>query len=204
LITIVDYGLGNLSSIKNMLRRLGHHTQISSDQEIIGAADKLILPGVGAFDNGMRNIRSKGLEEVLRRKALGEQVPILGICLGMQLLFEGSEEGTEKGLGWIKGRAVRFKFDPEHGALKVPHMGWNLVTPRGDSPLVQGFLPDMRFYFVHSYHVICDDPSDVLLTADYGLKVVAAVRRGNIMGTQFHPEKSHKYGMILLQNFAKM
>jgi imidazole glycerol-phosphate synthase subunit HisH len=204
LITIVDYGLGNLGSIKSMLRRLGFAAVITSDAGEISAADKLILPGVGAFDNGMSNIRERGLEGVLRRKALEEGTPILGICLGMQLLADSSEEGREPGLGWIPGRAVRFSFPGGGTGLKVPHMGWNTVSARRDDPLAAGFLPEMRFYFVHSYHVICDDPEDVLLTTEYGGPVTAATRRGNIMGTQFHPEKSHKFGMIVLKNFAEI
>lgn len=204
MITIVDYGLGNLSSIKSMLRRIGFPSVITSDPEIISSADKLILPGVGAFDNGMRNLRSKGLEPLLRRKALEEKVPVLGICLGMQLLCNGSEEGIEPGLGWIPGMARKFKFSEQNNYLKIPHMGWNDVEIVGESELVKGFLPEMRFYFVHSYHVICDNPEDILLTVDYGGPVVAAMKRGNVMGTQFHPEKSHKFGMLLLKNFAEL
>lgn len=204
MITIVDYGLGNLSSIKNMLRRLGFEAVISADPEAIEKAAKIILPGVGAFDNGMRNIRERGLEAVLNKKALEERVPTLGICLGMQLLTGSSEEGREPGLGWIPGRALRFAFAPDQERLKIPHMGWNNVTVRAESPLIRNFLPEMRFYFVHSYHVVCDDPADVLLSAEYGGTITAAVSRGNIMGTQFHPEKSHKFGMILLKNFAEM
>lgn len=204
MITIVDYGLGNLSSIKNMLRRLGFEAAISADPAVIERAPKIILPGVGAFDNGMRNIRARGLEAVLNRKALEERVPTLGICLGMQLLSDSSEEGRERGLGWIHGRAVRFSFPEAPARLKIPHMGWNSVSVRSSSLLVKDFLPEMRFYFVHSYHVVCDEPGDVLLSAEYGGPIAAAVQKGNIMGTQFHPEKSHKFGMILLKNFAEM
>lgn len=204
MITIVDYGLGNLSSIKSMLRRLGFQSVITSDPGAIREADKIILPGVGAFDNGMKNIRAKGLETLLNDKALVERVPVLGICLGMQLLSDGSEEGIEPGLGWVPGKAIKFRFESGHSALKVPHMGWNDVRVNDESQaLVKGFLSEMRFYFVHSYHVVCDNPKDVLMTVDFGGPVVAAVSRGNIMGTQFHPEKSHKFGMLLLKNFAE-
>jgi imidazole glycerol-phosphate synthase subunit HisH len=204
MITIVDYGLGNLNSIKNMLHRLGYASMISSDPEEIDKAEKLILPGVGAFDHGMRNIRERSLEGILNKKVINERVPTLGICLGMQLLAESSEEGSEPGLGWISGRAIRFKFDKESVDLKVPHMGWNTVKVEKDCELSCGFLPEMRFYFVHSYHVVCKHPEDIFLTAEYGIRVVAAIQRDNIMGTQFHPEKSHKFGMMLLSNFAEI
>jgi glutamine amidotransferase len=188
-----------------MLRRLGFQSVITSDPGAIREADKIILPGVGAFDNGMKNIRAKGLETLLNDKALVERVPVLGICLGMQLLSDGSEEGIEPGLGWVPGKAIKFRFESGHSALKVPHMGWNDVCVNDEShALVKGFLPEMRFYFVHSYHVVCTNPKDVLMTVDFGGPVVAAVSRGNIMGTQFHPEKSHKFGMLLLKNFAEM
>ena len=187
-----------------MLRRLGYQAIITSDPEKIGDAEKIILPGVGSFDTGMRNIRERGLEPILNKKAIEGQVPILGICLGMQLLSESSEEGKELGLGWIPGQAVRFVFTDDNERLKIPHMGWNSVTTVGNSPLFEGFLPEMRFYFVHSYHVVCRRQEDVLMTTEYGGVITAAVERGNIMGTQFHPEKSHKYGMILLKNFAEM
>lgn len=204
MITIVDYGLGNLNSIKSMLRRIGFTSEITSDLEKISLANKLILPGVGAFDNGMKNLRSKGLEPLLRRKVFEEKVPLLGICLGMQLLCDGSEEGKEAGLGWIPGFARKFKFCDENKSLKVPHMGWNNVQIVGKSELVKDFHTEMRFYFVHSYHVICENPENVLLTVDYGGAVVAAIKKDNILGTQFHPEKSHKFGMQLLKNFAEL
>jgi glutamine amidotransferase len=187
-----------------MMRRLGYQAVITSDAASISSADKIILPGVGAFDNGMRNIRERGLEEVLSRKALEDKVPILGICLGMQLLTRGSEEGREKGLGWIQGFAERFSFSGENSSLKIPHMGWNEVRVENDCALSKDFLAVMRFYFVHSYHVVCDRSEDVFLSADYGGMIAAAIRHDNIMGTQFHPEKSHKYGMIILKNFAEM
>jgi len=200
MITIVDYGLGNLGSVKNMLRHIGFQAVITGDPSLIAEAGCLILPGVGAFDNGMRHIKERGLLEILNRKALVERVPVLGLCLGMQLMAEGSEEGSEPGLGWIGGRAVKFAAA---GGLRIPHMGWNSVRIVNDCALSRGFLPEMRFYFVHSYHVVCDDRRDVFLSAEYGGEIVAAVRRGNIMGTQFHPEKSHSFGMIVLRNFAE-
>ena len=202
MLAIIDYGMGNLGSIQNMLKYLGYKSFISDDPEKISEADKLILPGVGAFDNGMENLNSKGLVEILTRRVLREKVPVLGICLGMQLLSKRSGEGTLPGLGWIDAETIRFSF-PEHSGLRIPHMGWNTVTAQKKSPLIEDMPPDARFYFVHSYHVTCRDPSDILLTTSYGLELTSAVERGNIYGVQFHPEKSHKYGMGILRNFME-
>lgn len=201
--TIVDYGMGNLSSIQNMLKKVGEPGVITSDPAVIAAAERLILPGVGAFDHGMQHIHARGLTEVLNRKALEEGTPVLGICLGMQLLTRGSEEGTEPGLGWIQGDTVRFRFDPREAGLRVPHMGWNVVEPTREAHLFDG-LEEPRFYFVHSYHVVCDDAQDVIGWTPYGYPFASAVRRGNVWGTQFHPEKSHRFGMRLLTNFVEM
>jgi imidazole glycerol-phosphate synthase subunit HisH len=200
---IVDYGLGNLASIRNMYKYLGINTTILSNPLDIQQASHIILPGVGAFDNGMRNIHDRGLFEVLNYKALEEKVPILGICLGMQLLSERSEEGGMPGLSWIRGETVRFRFAAD-SRLKVPHMGWNSATFVKEHALSRGVTPEQRFYFVHSYHVCCADRADVLMVTHYGHDIVAAVQHDNIMGTQFHPEKSHRYGMQLLKNFAEM
>ncbi|NIJ19298.1 glutamine amidotransferase [Sphingomonas naasensis] len=200
MITIVDYGIGNLGSIRNMFRRIGASAQVTSDLEEIGSATKLLLPGVGAFDNAMARINEGGLREVLDRKA-GEGVPILGICLGMQLLTSGSEEGQLPGLGWIPGRAHRLPASPR---LKVPHMGWNLVRTARRSPLTADLPPDARFYFVHSFAVQVHDRGDSLLRATHGVEFDAAIQRGNIYGAQFHPEKSHRFGMQLLSNFAQI
>lgn len=203
MITIIDYGLGNLASIQNMYKHLGIAACVASTPAAIREASRIILPGVGAFDNGMRNIIGLGLLEVLNRKALVEKVPVLGICLGMQLLTERSEEGALSGLGWIRGETVRFSFAGGL-RLKVPHMGWNSAKVVKDHPLCREFTGEQRYYFVHSYHVKCADSSDVLMEACYGYDFTAAVQHGNIMGTQFHPEKSHRYGMQLLKNFAEL
>ena len=200
---IVDYGLGNLASIQNMLRYLGYPSKISGDITDLVQAERIILPGVGAFDNGIKKIRKLGLVEVLNQKVLQEKIPVLGICLGMQLMTEGSDEGFEPGLGWMEGRAVAFRF-PERTALRIPHMGWNIVSVKKNMFLTNNFLPEMRFYFVHSYHVVCKNKSDVLLSADYGGEITAAVAKDNIMGTQFHPEKSHRFGMLVLKNFMEI
>lgn len=205
MITIIDYGMGNLGSIQNMLKKVGAAAIISSSIDDIEQADKLILPGVGAFGHGMQQIEQRGLLPVLNEKVLGQKTPILGICLGMQLLTEHSEEGDVEGLGWIKGETVRFRLNGEHPGLKVPHMGWNEVTIHTDNTLFKDVQDeDTGFYFVHSYHVVCAQEEDVLATTHHGYDFVSAVQRGHIMGTQFHPEKSHKYGMRLLKNFAEM
>ena len=201
MITIVDYAMGNLGSISNMLKKVGAVSEITCDPARIAGAEKLILPGVGAFDAGMRNLRDSGFVPALSRRVLEDRVPVLGICLGMQLMTDGSEEGTEPGLSWVPAHALRFK--PSDPALKVPHMGWNRVQPNRPDPLLHELADDVRFYFVHSYYVSCADPSHVLLNANYGERFDAAFRCGNIWGVQFHPEKSHRFGMQLLRNFAE-
>jgi glutamine amidotransferase len=203
MIVIVDYGMGNLGSIVNMFKKIGVSVEVSADPEIVDGARKLILPGVGAFDAGMSELEARGLRAVLTRKVLGERVPILGICLGTQLMTKSSAEGTSQGLGWIDAETVRFNFSNESG-FRIPHMGWNEIHPAKDSRLLSGLDASSRFYFVHSYHLVCHDKLDVLMTADYGYKFVAAVERGNIAGVQFHPEKSHRFGLQLLRNFSNL
>jgi imidazole glycerol-phosphate synthase subunit HisH len=204
MITIVDYGTGNLSSIANMLKRVGCASVITSDAGQIADAKKLILPGVGAFDTGMRNLHKLDLIEVLDRKAREEKVPILGICLGMQLFVSGSEEGDLPGLGWIDGRVLKFKPELSNQNLKVPHMGWNHIELAKESKLFRETDSQQRFYFVHSYYVRPSRDEDVLARTTYGETFASALERENIAGVQFHPEKSHKYGMKLLKNFAEM
>jgi glutamine amidotransferase len=203
MITIVDYGVGNLGSIVNMLKKVGAKAQASSDPAVLRQAEKLILPGVGAFDAGMKKLNETGLVPVLSELVLDKKVPVIGLCLGMQLMTKHSEEGTEAGLGWIEAETVRFKFGPENTQLKVPHMGWNTLDICRSHPLVADLGPESRFYFVHSYHIVCADQTDVVAYTDYGYPVAAIINRGNIMGAQFHPEKSHKYGMQLFKNFAE-
>lgn len=201
MITIVDYGMGNLGSILNMFKRIGVPAMITSDHNEIASADKILLPGVGAFDNAMARINESGLRAVLDRKALVERVPILGICLGMQLLTRSSEEGTQPGLGWIAASTRRF---PSMSGLKVPHMGWNLVVSSRESELTADMAEEARFYFVHSYYVHVDSEEDSILKTTYGITFDAAVQHENIYGAQFHPEKSHRFGMQLLKNFARL
>jgi len=204
-ITIVDYGMGNLGSILNLLKKIGAPGQVSSDPAVIAHADKLILPGVGAFDAAMERIDSSGVRPALEMRVLQDRVPVLGICLGMQLLGESSEEGQRKGLGWIPAEVLDFRGRiPTH--LKVPHMGWNVVQPAAPSPLTAGFeaIDEPRFYFVHSYFMKCRDAGDSILRTSYGVEYDSGVQHGNIFGVQFHPEKSHRFGMHLLGNFARL
>lgn len=200
MVTIVDYGVGNLASIANMARKAGTDCVISSDAAVIGRAHRLILPGVGAFDRGMANLEERGLIAVLNERALERKVPTLGLCLGMQLFARGSEEGRRPGLGWIAAANRRFRFDAP-GALKVPHMGWNFIEPAQQAALIDRLPPDPRFYFVHSYHLQCDEATDVMCWTTYGYKFASGIHRGNLWGTQFHPEKSHTFGLALLKNF---
>lgn len=200
-VTIVDYGMGNLGSIHNMLRRAGATSVISGDAAEIARATKLILPGVGRFDAAMQEIDARGLRSVLNHKALTERVPILGLCLGMQLLGRGSEEGARPGLGWVAAEARRFS---PAGGLKVPHMGWNQTSITHHGRLAMDVPEDARFYFVHSYYMVVDEPTTATLTASYGVTFVAAIEEGNIFGTQFHPEKSHRFGLQVLTNFTAL
>lgn len=203
MITIVNYGLGNLGSIFSMLKKIGVESSITSDPEEIAKAHKIILPGVGHFDRAMERIDRSGIREILDRKALIEKVPILGICLGMQLLTKSSEEGQIPGLGWVPAKTVRFRF-PKESSLKIPHMGWNLVQRATASSLTENFVPEHRFYFVHSYHAQVEDEKYSILKTEHGYPFDSAIQNGNIFGVQFHPEKSHRFGMRLLENFAKI
>lgn len=200
MIVIIDYGMGNVGSILNMLRRIGADAVISRNPIDIENASRIILPGVGAFDQGMKNLREYGLVDVLESCVKVRQRPFLGICLGMQLLTERSEEGQLQGLGWVRGKAVRFKFK-EGVRLKVPNMGWNTVSPQRGCQLFAGFEDDPRFYFTHSYHVSCEHAEDIAATTHYGYAFPSAIQHANVFGVQFHPEKSHKYGLRLLENF---
>lgn len=202
MIVIIDYGMGNLGSIYNMLKKIGIKSCVSSNEEIIRNAEKLILPGVGSFDMGMNNLHNLGLIPVLEEKVLVEKVPILGICLGMQLFTKKSDEGNVSGLGWVEAETVKFNFC--NNSLKLPHMGWNTVKIIDDKYLFKNMYECSKFYFVHTYHVQCRDIKLVQSMTEYGYEFVSSIKHNNIMGTQFHPEKSHKYGMLLLKNFAEL
>lgn len=204
MIVIVDYGMGNLGSILNMLNKVGAEAAISSDVTTIETAEKIILPGVGAFDTGMQRLADRQLLDVLNHKAIDEKTLILGVCLGMQLLTKMSEEGRRPGLGWIDAETIRFRLDPKLANLKVPHMGWNTVEIKRPVSLFQGLSKNPRFYFVHSYHVVCNQTQDILTTTHHGYSFASSIQQDNILGVQFHPEKSHRFGMKLLRNFARM
>jgi glutamine amidotransferase len=203
MIVIVNYGMGNLGSIANMLKKSGHRSLISGDPDEIDRAEKLIIPGIGAFDMGMANLANLNLLDVLNKKVLEEKVPTLGLCLGLQLFSTASEEGNLPGLGWIDMCSERFKFVDEDAHLKIPHMGWNTIEICGPHPLLDGLDNESRFYFVHSYHQVTAKPELVLARTDYGYPFASILGRENVMGVQFHPEKSHRFGMQLLKNFAE-
>ncbi|MBL1420841.1 MAG: imidazole glycerol phosphate synthase subunit HisH [Alphaproteobacteria bacterium] len=198
-IVIVNYGMGNLGSISNMIKKVGYRSEISSDIDVIRSATKLILPGIGAFAKGISNLNKFNLIDVLNEKVIGEKTPILGICLGMQLMTKYSEEGNVKGLNWIDADVKLFELDD----LKVPHMGWNVVEQTKKSELFIESKEDKRFYFVHSFYVSCSYSDDILTKTPYGIDFVSSFEKGNVYGTQFHPEKSHKFGMNLIKNFIE-
>jgi glutamine amidotransferase len=206
-VTIIDYGVGNIASIAKMMQKAGAHVDLTDRAEDVRRADRLLLPGVGAFDACAKALQAReGLPETIQERATRDGIPLLGICVGMQLLAAGSEEGSCRGFGLIEGRARRFDFSdqPEHGALRVPHMSWSVVDASANSRLLPTSDHPRRFYFVHSYHVVCDDSRDVAGWATYGVRFAAAVEKGSIFGVQFHPEKSHSFGLDLFRRFLEM
>ena len=203
MIIVIDYGMGNVGSVLNMLKKVGAEASSSSDPRTIAQAQKLILPGVGAFDQGISNIDAHHLKDVLTRRVLEEKAPFLGICLGAQLLARTSEEGILPGLGWIDAKVIRFRFPYSLGGLKVPHMGWNNIIFKQENPLLQDLDDEPRFYFVHSYYIDCNNRKNIVATSLHGLEFAAVINQDNIWGTQFHPEKSHKFGMRVLKNFVE-
>ena len=202
-IVIIDYKMGNVGSIINMVKKIGYKAIVSSNVQDIESADKLILPGVGAFDNGVKNLRKHDIVKIIEHKVIKKCTPILGICLGMQLFTESSEEGILHGLGWIKAKTIRFDFNGKN-ELKIPHMGWNLVTPVVHNCLFSGLENDARFYFVHSYYVDCEKKDNIMGKTFYGINFTSAIQKDNIFGVQFHPEKSHRFGMIIIKNFLEL
>ncbi len=204
MIGIVNYGSGNIQAIANIYSRLNIQTMIISNPADLHQADKLILPGVGAFDETMKQLIESGLKEELDNLVLQQMKPILGICVGMQIMAESSEEGTLNGLGWIKGRVKKFDVSWFKQKPYLPHMGWNTIKPKIEHPIFSDLDAEQGFYFVHSYYFECTDESNILATSDYGIEFSSAVFNNNIFGMQFHPEKSHSNGIQLLANFAKL
>jgi len=203
MIVILDYGMGNPGSIQNMIRKIGEFAVISIDKEVISKATAIILPGVGSFDNGMIKLLELDVLDIVKRRVIQDKIPFLGICLGMQLLFEKSEEGNLPGLGWIPGEVKKFDFTglEKNICLKIPHMGWNEVKVVNSNKIFDKLDDMARFYFVHSYHVVCKYSDHILATTNYGYVFASVVKKDNIWGTQFHPEKSHRFGLLLLSNF---
>lgn len=205
MITIVDYGLGNVQAFLEVYKRLNLPARAARTAADLASAERLILPGVGAFDHAMELLDASGMREELTRLVLERQTPLLGVCVGLQMLAEGSDEGRRPGLGWIPGRVRRFPSGGER-PLPVPHMGWNDVTPARDEVLFAGLEGEggepARFYFLHSYYFECADGAQAAATASYGAAFACAARKGSVSGVQFHPEKSHQAGMMLLKNFA--
>jgi len=202
MISLVDYGVANLGSMRNMLRRIGAETELVTTADGIAKASKVILPGIGAFDHGMEALHNLGLVEALRRRVLGDGVPFFGVCLGAQLLGESSAEGKRPGLGLVPSRCERLPADGDAG-IRVPHMSWAQIEPTRPDPILGGLDEKARFYFVHSYHVVPDDPQVIALETTYHHPFCAAIWRDNVFATQFHPEKSHRFGKQLLKNFIE-
>ncbi|MFS2047731.1 imidazole glycerol phosphate synthase subunit HisH [Variovorax sp. Varisp41] len=202
MIGIINYGSGNIGAIANIYKQLKIPHFISADIKELSGAERYILPGVGAFDSTMRHLKSSGLLSMLDYEVLQQKKPILGVCVGMQILAESSEEGEEKGLGWIKGKVCRFDPQTISTQLKLPHMGWNTLTHVEPHPLLSGIDPVLGFYFLHNYYYRTLYPSDEIASATYGAPFTCAVAHSNIMGVQFHPEKSHANGVAIFRNFS--
>jgi glutamine amidotransferase len=204
MITIIDYGLGNIRAFVNVYERLNIKTKIAHTIADISDAKKIILPGVGAFDYAMSQLNASGMRDELEKKVLVEKVPVVGICVGMQMLAKSSEEGILPGLGWIDGVVKKFDASLIPYKTRLPHMGWNTMSPVNQNPLLYGFNENARFYFLHSYYFVCNNQDEIIATTEYGIKYASGVCRDNIYGIQFHPEKSHSNGVQLLKNFAML
>jgi len=203
MIGIIDYGLGNISAFANVFNRINQSFALARTAEDVHAATKLILPGVGSFDHAMHRLEDSGMYEALNDKVIGEKTPVLGVCVGMQMMARVSEEGTRPGLGWIDGEVKKFVESADH-AVRVPHMGWNNASPTRAHGLLDGLDSESRFYFLHSFYFEAHQPEDVLATTEYDGRFTCAVAREKIFGVQFHPEKSHRWGSRLLENFARL
>ena len=204
MITIIDYGLGNIRAFVNVYERLNISIKIAHKPDEIKNATKIILPGVGAFDHAMSQLNNSGLRDELEKQVIINNIPVIGICVGMQMLAKSSDEGKLAGLGWIDGVVKIFDASKIPFKTRLPHMGWNTIDPVKKVPLLEGFDTQSRFYFLHSYYFVCNNPDDIIATTSYGISYTSAFARNNIFGIQFHPEKSHKNGIQLLHNFAKI
>jgi imidazole glycerol-phosphate synthase subunit HisH len=203
MITIIDYGMGNVGSILNMFKKLKIVAEISANEQNIKNAKKLVLPGVGAFDSGMNKLEKNKLIDLLNEKVIVNSTPILGICLGAQLMCNKSEEGEKNGLGWLDIDVLKFNFNKIKGE-KVPHMGWNTLSIQKTNPIMKGVNSEFRFYFTHSYYFHANNQTDVLSNTDYGMSFNSSFQKNNIFGVQFHPEKSHRFGLKIFENFSKI
>jgi imidazole glycerol-phosphate synthase subunit HisH len=203
MVIVVDFGIGNIGSIVNMISRLGVSAKVTSSADDVRVATSIILPGVGAYGYGMEKLNESGLIPSLEDRVIVDKIPLLGICLGMQLLFDFGEEGNVPGLGWVGGTVKRFDFSnyTNTDKPKLPHMGWNVAKPFRDTNVTFDAKDEQRFYFVHSFHCVCDNEDDILLTSHYGYEFTCAIKKDNIYGVQFHPEKSHRFGLELLKTF---
>lgn len=204
MITIIDYGLGNVLAFVNVYNRLNVPVKVARTAAELAGATRLILPGVGSFDHAMEQLDKSGMRPALEQLVVQERMPVIGICVGMQMLARGSDEGTLPGLGWIDGKVRKFDLAEMPRGTSLPHMGWNDVKPTGEGGLFKGLERDARFYFLHSYYFECAQADSMLAQTDYGPEFSCAVRRDNVYGVQFHPEKSHHFGSVLLRNFAEL
>ena len=204
MITIIDYGVGNIFAFQNVFKRLNISSRIAKCVEDLKEVDKLILPGVGHFDYAMSQLNNSGMRERIDELVLVEKKPVIGICVGMQMMANKSDEGTLDGLGWIDANVKKFNELTIQHHTKLPHMGWNDVKPNENHPLFKGLEQESIFYFLHSFYFSCKDQKNIISTTDYGINFASSVHKENIFGIQFHPEKSHSYGEKLLENFAKL
>lgn len=204
MIGIIDYGLGNVKAFENIYRRLHIPVKILRNSEDFDGITHLILPGVGAFDHAMNTFNNSGMRESAEKKAIREKVPVIGICVGMQMLAHSSEEGKLQGLGWVDGKVKKFDESQIAFSTHLPHMGWNDVEIKQVSKIFENLDEQPKFYFLHSYYFECNEPNNSIAHADYGIRFTCAINHNNIFGVQFHPEKSHAYGVQLLENFSKI